>query len=142
MELQEVVNQLRSERTRIDRAIAALEGLTLHPRRGRLPKARKRRHMSTSAGKRISAAMKQRWANWKGETGQSRDQESRYAYAHESGSEEAFVSADEGAVGREEGQRVGYDVPCPSGLPKGGQRRPGRPVLRQCLRALQGWRES
>ena len=70
MDLQDVVNQLRVERTRIDRAISALEGVTSesHRRRGRPPKARQRRHMSAAARKRISVAMKQRWARWKGKS--------------------------------------------------------------------------
>jgi hypothetical protein len=67
MDLKNLVKQLRSERTRIDQTIVALEGLApgSRPRRGRPPKASHRRHMSAAARKRISAAMKQRWAKWK-----------------------------------------------------------------------------
>lgn len=63
MNLQEIVAQLRAERNRFDQAIAALEGVT--PRRGRPLKdsrGTKRRVMSAAARKRISAAMKVRWA--------------------------------------------------------------------------------
>ena len=63
MNLQEVIFQLRAERTRLDQAIAALDGST--PRRGRPPKGSgrsKRRVMSAAARKRISTAMKARWA--------------------------------------------------------------------------------
>jgi len=70
MDLQNLVNELRSERTRIDRAINALEGIGLgrRPRRGRPPKASHGRNMSAAARKRISAAMKRRWATWKGKS--------------------------------------------------------------------------
>ena len=63
MNLQEIVAQLRAERNRFDQAIAALEGSA--PRRGGPRKASgetKRRFMSAAARKRISAAMKARWA--------------------------------------------------------------------------------
>ena len=73
--LENVLASLRSERGRIDHAISALEGLagSPGPRRGRPPKSQaapatrqKRRTMSAAARKRISEAMKQRWAKWKG----------------------------------------------------------------------------
>ena len=63
MDLRDIIAQLHAERARLDQAIAALEGST--PRRGRPPKAvtgGKRRAMSAAARKRISAAMKARWA--------------------------------------------------------------------------------
>jgi len=63
MDLQDIVDQLHAELNRLDQAIAALEGTT--PRRGRPPKAvpgGNRRVMSAAARKRISAAMKTRWA--------------------------------------------------------------------------------
>ena len=63
MDLQDIVDQVRAELNRLDQAIAALEGTT--PRRGRPPKAvtdGNRRVMSAAARKRISAAMKVRWA--------------------------------------------------------------------------------
>jgi hypothetical protein len=77
MDIQSIVAQLKQEASRIENAIAALAGLGSQPaRRGRPPKAQqaapaappKRRRMSVSARKRISAAMKQRWAQWKGKS--------------------------------------------------------------------------
>src|SRR5664279_2935806 len=77
VDLENVLAELRSERGRIDQAISALEGLDglPGPRRGRPPKSRatptitpRRRRMSASARKRISEAMKQRWAKWKGKS--------------------------------------------------------------------------
>ena len=73
MDIQTIVSDLKAERNRIDQAISALEGLTsTGPRRGRPPKATttggNRRRMSPSARKRISEAMKQRWAKWKGKS--------------------------------------------------------------------------
>ena len=66
MDIANVVAALKEQRTRIDHAIAALEGLGSPARRGRPPKtgARTGRHMSAAARKRISEAMKQRWAKW------------------------------------------------------------------------------
>jgi hypothetical protein len=72
MNLDEILNELRQQSDRITNAIAALEGITSEPhrRRGRPPKAhRQRRHMSAAARERISVAMKQRWAKWKGKSG-------------------------------------------------------------------------
>ena len=70
MNVENLVGQLRSELTRIERAIAALEALSggARPQRGRPPKAGRTRHMSAAARKRISEAMKQRWAKWKGKS--------------------------------------------------------------------------
>src|ERR1017187_3318435 len=77
MDIQGIVTQLRQEMSRIEQAIAALVGLGSQPaRRGRPPKVsqakpargQKRRRMSAAARKRISAAMKQRWAQWKGKS--------------------------------------------------------------------------
>ena len=77
MDIQNIVAQLRQEASRIEHAITALVGLGSEPaRRGRPPKRSqakpaggpKRRRMSTAARKRISAAMKQRWARWKGKS--------------------------------------------------------------------------
>jgi len=72
MDIQAIVSNLKDERSRIDQAITALEGLTATPRRGRPPKATSpggsRRRMSPAARKRISEAMKQRWAKWKGKS--------------------------------------------------------------------------
>ncbi len=80
MDIQTIVSELRAERNRIDRAISALEGLTSSssPRRGRPPKAKqaavsgKKRGMSASARKRISEAMKKRWATWHGKSAPKR----------------------------------------------------------------------
>jgi len=69
MDIQNILNDLRRERERLDKAIAALEGGA--PRRRGRPagsassKSRPRRHMSAAARKRISEMMKQRWAERK-----------------------------------------------------------------------------
>jgi hypothetical protein len=70
MDIANVVAALKEQRSRIDRAIAALEGLGSHARRGRPPKtgSNSGRHMSAAARKRISQAMKARWAKWKGKS--------------------------------------------------------------------------
>jgi hypothetical protein len=66
MNINQIVSALTDERNRIDQAIAALEGS--RPRRGRPPKSPSlhatpgRRTMSPAARKRISAAMRLRWA--------------------------------------------------------------------------------
>ena len=74
MNLENILAELESERDRIDQAISALEALAgpPGPHRGRPPKARatpiitpQRRRMSAAARRRISEAMKQRWAKWK-----------------------------------------------------------------------------
>ena len=71
MDIQNILSELKAEFSRINHAIAALEGLfSSAPRRGRPPKSKtaapapskKRRTMSAAARKRISEAMKQRWA--------------------------------------------------------------------------------
>ena len=77
MDIQSILGQLRQEAGRIERAIAALTGLGSQPaRRGRprkrsqtkLASIKKRRRLSPAARKRISQAMKQRWAKWKGKS--------------------------------------------------------------------------
>ena len=77
MDIESIVAQLRQEAGRIEHAITALTGLGSQPAgHGRLPKGNqakpasvtKRRRMSPAARKRISAAMKQRWAKWKGKS--------------------------------------------------------------------------
>ena len=71
MNVDNLVSQLRSELNRIEQAIAALEALgggAARPKRGRPPKASGARHMSAAARRRISEAMKQRWAKWKGKS--------------------------------------------------------------------------
>jgi hypothetical protein len=75
MDIQNILAQLKSERGRLDAAIAALEGSG--PRRRGRPAGsgaatsgggsarRGRRHMSPAARKRISDMMKRRWAERK-----------------------------------------------------------------------------
>ena len=70
MDIQNILGDLKRERERIDRAIAALEGLGSARRRGRpvgskSAAKRPRRHMSAAARRRISEMMKQRWAERK-----------------------------------------------------------------------------
>ena len=72
MKLEDILNQLKSERSRLNQAISALEGLVSAPirRQGRFPKSGlrygpRKRTMSASARRRISAAMKARWAERK-----------------------------------------------------------------------------
>ena len=61
MDLTNLVAALKELRTRIDQAIAALENVGAAGRT-------RRPHMSAAARKRISEAMKQRWAKRKGKT--------------------------------------------------------------------------
>jgi len=69
MDIQNILNDLRRERDRLDKAIGALEETGGPRRRGRPvgsgAKSRPRRHMSAAARKRISEMMKQRWAERK-----------------------------------------------------------------------------
>jgi len=74
MDIQNILSSLKMERERLDRAIAALEGIGASgPRRRGRPvgsgnksaAGRPRRHMSPAARKRISEMMKQRWAERK-----------------------------------------------------------------------------
>ena len=58
MDLADVAAALKEQRTRIERAIAALEGVGAA--------GRTRPHMSVAARKRISETIKQRWAKRKG----------------------------------------------------------------------------
>ena len=75
MDLKNVLEQLHTERDRVNQAITALEtlqGISSAPRRGRPPKnptqyasvvsMPKKRTMSPAARKRISEMMKKRWA--------------------------------------------------------------------------------
>jgi hypothetical protein len=69
MNVNEIVQQLQQERTKLDVAIQALEGISGHvKRRGRPPGTknnpgvRKRRTMSAAARKRIAEATRKRWA--------------------------------------------------------------------------------
>ena len=67
MSIEQIVSALRRERDRLNQAIAALEGTAR--RRGRptsnTTSGSRRRHMSAAARKRISEAMKARWASGK-----------------------------------------------------------------------------
>jgi hypothetical protein len=68
--LQQIVAELTAERDQLDKAIAALNGISTQPRRGRPPKKmqttttsrRRRRHLSAEGRRRISEAAKRRWA--------------------------------------------------------------------------------
>jgi len=72
VDIQSLLSSLKAERDRIHKAISAIEGLFSPPpaRRGRPPKVKpaaaapgnKPRGMSAAARKRISEAMKKRWA--------------------------------------------------------------------------------
>jgi len=60
LDTEQIIDALRAERQRIDRAIAVLEGSS-RAARGGLGR-RGPRHMSAEARKRISEAQKRRWA--------------------------------------------------------------------------------
>ena len=70
MNTQEIVNELKAERNRLDQAIVALDGAnttgatvaTDEPAGNGTPTQRKRRRMSAARRKRLSIAMKKRWA--------------------------------------------------------------------------------
>jgi len=71
MDISRMLAELRIERGRIERAIAAIEGLnsTGRPKAGRPPTAaatrRKRGRMSAAARRKLSRLLKQRWAQGK-----------------------------------------------------------------------------
>ncbi len=69
MKIDQILGELKAERDRLDRAIAALEGaargVAAPAKRGR----RRRRHMSAEARRKIGAAMKKRWAERKRQQG-------------------------------------------------------------------------
>ena len=71
MDTNRILVELRAERDRIERAIAAIEGLNSTARRrvGRPPRAaaipRRRGHMSAAARRKLSRLLKQRWAQGK-----------------------------------------------------------------------------
>ena len=65
MDLARIISELRSERDRIDRAIAALEGIgsTKSTSSTPAPVSKRRRHHLTAEGrKRLSEMMRKRWA--------------------------------------------------------------------------------
>ncbi len=72
MDTNRILAELRAQRDRLDRAIAAIEGLHSTGRRrgGRpaavaAPKRRGRRRMSATARRKLSRLLKQRWAQGK-----------------------------------------------------------------------------
>jgi hypothetical protein len=80
MDITQILDELRHQRSRLDSAISALEGGQTAPRRGRPPKAaqaasapvagtpkRGPRKMSAAARAKIAAAQRLRWAKQKGE---------------------------------------------------------------------------
>ena len=65
MTIANILSELRTERNRIDSAIAALEGISTDGRR----RGRARRPMSAAARARIGAAQRARWAKQKRASG-------------------------------------------------------------------------
>jgi hypothetical protein len=69
LDLSKILEQLRSERARMDEAITALEQITGRPgRRGRprlAPGRPRRRRLSPEGRRRLSEMMKKRWAERK-----------------------------------------------------------------------------
>jgi len=70
--IQQIVAELKAERDRLDRAIAAVNNISTRPRRGRPPKtaqssarSKRRRHMSAAGRRKLSRLLKQRWAQGK-----------------------------------------------------------------------------
>jgi hypothetical protein len=60
-----IIAELEAERDRLTSAITALQGATRHRSKGRIvasPTNGRKRHLSAAARKRISEAMKKRWA--------------------------------------------------------------------------------
>ena len=95
MDTANVVAALKEQRNRIDQANVALAG--------RVPRAvsaanRPGRHMSAEARKRISAAMKLRWAKWKGK---SAPQKAKSRPPMNAAARKKLSVVDEGALGRE-----------------------------------------
>ncbi len=69
MKLTTILAELRLERERLDKAIAALESLDWPAKTGSVRQPpRRRRHMSAAARRRISDMMKKRWAERKKKT--------------------------------------------------------------------------
>jgi len=60
-DLDAVLEQLKEERAKLDRAIAALSGVGSNSSKAN----RGRRTLSVAARKRIAAAQRARWAKWK-----------------------------------------------------------------------------
>ena len=104
MDLQSILAELRSQRARLDQAISALEGSagSSPRRRGRPPKAasttgpQRHRRMSAAARRRISEAMKQRWANRKGRSAPAKAKRPGMSAA----ARKKLSALDEGSLGR------------------------------------------
>jgi hypothetical protein len=62
MNVSKLLAELRAERSHLDKAISALEGLDGAPRRAPGRRRRRRGRMSAAGRKRISEMMKARWA--------------------------------------------------------------------------------
>jgi hypothetical protein len=67
-DLRAVVEQLKEERTRLDKAIAALSGI-VRSKPGATSDRGRTRHLSAEARKRIAAAQRARWAKFKAKKG-------------------------------------------------------------------------
>jgi hypothetical protein len=69
MDLVAIVSELKKERDRLNRAIAALEGIdgartdSRKPATPTLVKARRSRHLTAEGRKKLSEMMKKRWAD-------------------------------------------------------------------------------
>ena len=70
MDTQRIVSELKAERSRLDEAIAALDGTNAtratialnEPSRNAASPKRKRHHLTAAGRKRLSMLMKKRWA--------------------------------------------------------------------------------
>ena len=70
MDTQRIVSELKAERNRLDKAIAALDGASTNrpvetrqiTSRNGTPAPRKRHHLTAAGRKRLSMLMKKRWA--------------------------------------------------------------------------------
>ena len=74
MNTEHILSELRSQRDRLNQAIAAIEGInsdgagrssTRRDSAADVPKRRRRRHMSAAGRKRLSMLLKKRWATGK-----------------------------------------------------------------------------
>ena len=65
MDTKQILSQLHAERNRIDRAIAAIEGIHSDGGSPAAPGKRRRSRMSAAGRKRLSELMKKRWASGK-----------------------------------------------------------------------------
>ena len=73
MNVESILDELRSQRTRIDRAIAALQGTARNSRPAQAV-GRQRGHMSAAARARIGAAKKAWWAKQQRKSGTAKKQ--------------------------------------------------------------------